>query len=121
MSITLTHYDDVVIVSTRGKLMGGKETDDYHQMVKDLLEGGKSKIVADMSKIKWINSKGLGMLMGCFTSCKNAGGNFKIAGAVEKVKSLFMITKLLTIFDAFDTIDEAVESYKSEKESCGKR
>jgi anti-sigma B factor antagonist len=117
MSITITHYDDVVILSTKGNLMGGKETDDYHQMVKDLLEGGKTKIIADLSKVKWMNSKGLGMLMGCFTSCKNAGGNFKVAGAAEKVKSLLMITKLLTIFDAFDTVDEAVVSYKLEAES----
>ena len=112
MSVKFTYYDDIVIVSAKGNLMGGKETDDYHQMVKDLISGGKNKIVADLSKVKWINSKGLGMLMGCYTSCKNAGGDFKIAGATEKVKSLLMITKLLTLFDAFETIDDAVESFK---------
>lgn len=111
MSVKFTYYDDIVIVSAKGDLMGGKETDDYHQMVKDLISG-ENKIVADLSKVKWMNSKGLGMLMGCYTSCKNAGGNFKIAGGTEKVKSLLMITKLLTIFDAFDTIDDAVESFK---------
>lgn len=41
MSVKFTYYDDIVIVSAKGDLMGGKETDDYHQMVKDLISGEK--------------------------------------------------------------------------------
>lgn len=112
MSVILTYYNDVVIVSARGNLMGGKETSDYHQTVKDLISGGSVKIVADLSKVKWMNSKGLGMLMACYTSCTNAGGSLKIAGATEKAKSLLMMTKLLTIFEAYDTTEQAVASFK---------
>ncbi|MFH1941925.1 MAG: STAS domain-containing protein [bacterium] len=112
MTVTFSYYDEVVIVSTRKNLMGGKETEEFHQTVKDMISGNHAKIVADLSRVKWMNSKGLGALMACFTSCRKAGGDFKIAGATEKAKSLLMITKLLTIFDAFDTTEEAVRSFK---------
>jgi len=111
MSYKITYYNDIAIVTAKGSLMGGKETTDYHQLVKDLISGKNVKIVADLAQVKWINSKGLGMLMACFTSCKNVGGDFKIVGATEKVKSLLMMTKLLTIFESFETIDEAVASF----------
>lgn len=111
MSYNIVYYNDVAIVSAKGKLMGGNETKEYHDLVKELISNGINKIVSDLSKVKWMNSKGLGMLMACFTSCKNAGGNFKISGATEKTKSLLMITKLMTIFESYDNTDDAVESF----------
>jgi len=114
MSVKITYYDDVVIVAAKGNLMGGKETTDYQQMIKELIEGGYKKFVADLSKVKWMNSKGLGMLMACYTSCKNVGGNLKIAGATEKAQSLFMMTKLITIFESYDSVDYAVAKFKKE-------
>ena len=92
--------------------MGGVETDACHEKVKALVSGGMKKIVVDLSKVKWMNSKGLGMLMACYTTLTNAGGQLKIAGATEKTNSLLMMTKLITIFDAYNTTDEAVENFK---------
>ena len=112
MAVKINSQGDIYIVTVRGKLMGGKETDECHLAVKNLLTNGHKKIVADLSKVKWVNSKGLGMLMACYTSCKNADGNFKIAGASKKTNSLFMITKLITIFETYKTVDEAVASFK---------
>lgn len=111
MSVKITYYNDIAIVSAKANLMGGKETEEYRDTVKELVSGGNNKIVADLTKVKWINSKGLGMLMACFTSCKNAEGDFKVMGATEKVRSLLMMTKLLTIFDAFDNMEDAVASF----------
>ena len=103
--------DNIAVVCVKGKLMGGKETDACHLTVKDAIGQGYNQVVADLSHVKWVNSKGLGMLMACFTSCKNAGGDFKLAGATEKTRSLLMMTKLLTVFDAFDTVDEAIAAF----------
>ena len=112
MSVKTEVKGDVAVIQVKGKLMGGAETDECHVCVKDFIAGGNKNIVADLSHVKWVNSKGLGMLMACFTSLKNAGGEFKIAGATEKTKSLLMITKLLTIFECYDKVDEAVASFK---------
>lgn len=112
MSVKTEQKGNVVILHVKGKLMGGKETDECHLKVKDFIAEGQKNIVADLSKVAWVNSRGLGMLMACFTSLKNAEGNFKIAGATKKTKSLLMLTKLLTIFECFDKVDEAVASFK---------
>ncbi|HHS13155.1 MAG TPA: anti-sigma factor antagonist [bacterium] len=111
MQVKIRMAKDVVVVGIKGNLMGGKETDACHQKVKDLLQEGKKKIVADLSNVKWINSKGLGMLMACLTSVRNAKGVFKISGSSDKVKSMLMITKLITIFQTYNSVDEAVDSF----------
>jgi len=112
MKIGVKNYEDVYVLSLKGKLMGGPETTAVHDKVKELIEEDKKKVVLDLSKVKWMNSSGLGVIMGCFTSLKNAGGELKICGATEKVKSLFMITKLVTLFESYKNVKEAVESFK---------
>jgi anti-sigma B factor antagonist len=58
-----------------------------------------------------MNSTGLGALMSSLTTVKNAEGELKIARATDKVKSLFMVTKLITIFDSYDSIEDALNSF----------
>ncbi len=113
MNVKVKMYDDVAVLTIKGNLMGGKETDSCHLKVKELLQDGSKKIVADLSRVKWMNSKGLGMLMACFTSTKNSGASFRLCCISEKVNSLLMITKLITIFECFDTVEEAVTSFSS--------
>lgn len=104
-------HGDVAVLELKGKLMGGPETAAIHEKVKDLVGNKVNKIVIDLGKVKWMNSSGLGALMGSLTTTKNSGGELKLAKVTEKVKSLFMITKLVTIFETFESIDEAVSSF----------
>ncbi len=112
MSIKVKMEKDIAVLTIKGKLMGGDETRDVHEKVKEILEAGSKKMVIDLSKVKWLNSTGLGTLMACLTSVTNAGGQLKICGADEKVKSVFMITKLMTVFEHYSSQDEAVSSFK---------
>ncbi len=111
MQIKETMHAEVAVLELKGKLMGGPETTAIHDKVKDLVENKVNKIVIDLGKVKWMNSSGLGALMGSLTTARNSGGDVKLAKVTEKVKSLFMITKLITIFETFDGVDEAVQSY----------
>ena len=104
---------DVAVLSVSGNLMGGNETQEIHTVVKSLIADGIKKVVIDLSKVKWLNSQGLGVLMASFTSLRNANGNLRIAGATDKVNSLLMITQLITIFDNYETVDRAVATFKS--------
>ncbi len=103
---------DVAVLELKGKLMGGDETTEIHVKIKDLINSGAKKVVADVGRVSWMNSTGLGTLMGAMTSLRNAGGDLKLANITEKVESLFVITKLVTIFDTFETVDEAVAAFK---------
>ncbi len=111
MAVKENMVGDVAVITVSGKLMGGGETWDVHTKIKGLIENGSKKVVVDISKVKWMNSQGLGMLMSCYSSLKNAEGQLKIAGATEKVNSLFMITQMITIFDTYETADRAVASF----------
>ncbi len=98
-------------LSLKGKLMGGPETQAVHEKVKELAENDISKVVIDLGKVKWMNSSGLGAIMGAMTTLKNAGGELKLANVTEKVQSLFIITKLITIFETHESVDDAVKSF----------
>ncbi len=105
------HYEAVVI-ELKGNVMGGPETQEFHDLIKKLLSEGKKNIIVDLGSVKFMNSTGLGMLIGAFTSVKNAGGRFVLANATEKIESLLVITKLITIFENYDSVEKALESIK---------
>jgi len=111
MQINEQRQGDVAILSLKGKLMGGPETQAVHAKVKELAENKVLKVVIDLGSVKWMNSSGLGAIMGSMTTLKNAGGELKLASVTERVKSLFIITKLITIFDTYESIDEAVSNF----------
>lgn len=111
MAIKEQMRGDVAVVTLKGKLMGGPETQAIHEKVKELVENGVRKVAIDLGKVKWMNSTGLGALMGAMTTLRNHNGELKLANVTDKVQSLFMITKLITIFETYESVDEAVESF----------
>jgi anti-sigma B factor antagonist len=113
MQIKEQMKDDVAVLELKGKLMGGPETMAIHEKIKELIGRGHNKVVINLSKVAWMNSTGLGALMSSLTSLKNADGDLKLVGVTEKVKSLLMVTKLITIFDHFDTEEQAIAAFKS--------
>lgn len=101
----------VSILELKGKLMGAPETTEIHQRVKELVANGVKKVVIDLGGVTWMNSSGIGMLMSALSTVRNAGGELKVARATEKVKSLFIITKIITTFEHYDSVEEAVASF----------
>jgi len=105
---------DVAILSLSGKMMGGPETAELQESVKSLISDNITKVIVDLAKVKWMNSSGLGSLMGALTSMRNADGDLKLANVTEKVQSLLMITQLMTIFKTYNSVDRAVASFLKE-------
>lgn len=112
MAIKEKMQGEVAVLTLSGKLMGGPETMEVHEKVKQLVGNKVKKIVIDLGKVKWMNSSGLGALIGSLTTTKSAGGELKLANVTDKVQSLFMITKLITIFETFESVDKAIASFK---------
>lgn len=100
-----------VVVTLKGSLMGGPEAQDFKDDIKKLIDEDKKNVVADLSRVKFMNSSGLGILISALTTLRNAGGDLKISGASEKIESLLMVTKLITVFDHHKTLDEAIAAY----------
>ncbi len=111
MKIKEKIQNNVAILTISGNMMGGPDTQTLHDKVKSLIADGIHNVVIDLRKVKWLNSSGLGVLMSCWGSLKNAGGNLKLANVAEKVHSILMITKLVQFFDTFDSVDRALASF----------
>lgn len=111
MSVKERFEDDIAIIAVSGNLMGGPETAAVHEKVREVVGKSYKKLVIDLSGVKWINSSGLGALMGSMTTMKNADGEMKLANVSERILSLFMITKLVTIFETYDSADKAIGSF----------
>lgn len=104
-------YSDVKVLSIKGKLMGPPETDHMHDRIKKILDTEVKNIVLDLKHVSWLASAGLGSIMRCVMTVRNAGGDLKLAGLSEKVLNIFLITKLDGVIDTFDSVNEAVDSY----------
>ncbi|MFA5806465.1 MAG: STAS domain-containing protein [Melioribacteraceae bacterium] len=101
-----------VVIELKGNVMGGPEAQEFSDLLHKLLEESKKNIIIDLAETKFMNSSGLGMLISGYTTVKNGGGAMKLANATEKIESLLVITKLITIFEHFTSVDEAVNSFK---------
>ncbi len=111
MKLKTREQDHVAIIEVKGKVMGGPDATVFQDEVKAQIAKGHKKFIFDLGGVDWMNSSGLGILIGAFTTIKNAGGELKLANVTEKIQSLFMITKLVTIFDSYDSVDSALKSF----------
>jgi len=102
---------DVAIIHVSGKLMGGPESENLRNEIKRLLDDDNKKFVINLKGVPWINSTGLGALMAVYTSVQRSEGTLKLCHVSDRIQSLFMITKLLTIFDTYPTEKEAIASF----------
>lgn len=103
---------DVGILTLKGKLMGFPETEDLHGEIRAFLGQGITKIVVDLSGISWMNSMGVGALMRCLTTVRNKEGDLCLIGLTDKVRSIFVMTQLIRIFNIFESEKQAIESFK---------
>jgi anti-sigma B factor antagonist len=101
---------DVVIINVAGKIMGGDETTLFHGKIHEYITANKKNIVIDLKSVDWMNSVGLGMLISALTTVKNAGGRLVLAN-ITKIESILTITRLISVFEHYDSRDEAVKSF----------
>jgi anti-sigma B factor antagonist len=101
----------VAVLQPKGKIMGGPDATLLHEKLHECLENGQRKVVIDLSQVDWMNSTGLGILISGLTTLRNNGGELKLANVTDKIQSLLTITKLVTVFEAFDSVDDAINSF----------
>lgn len=111
MTLKEKQIRDIVVFELSGKVMGGPEASAFKQRLYSLVDEGKTKVIADLSDVSWMNSSGLGILISGLTTLRNNGGDLKLVGVTGKIESLLIITKLIKIFDSFATIEEAVSNF----------
>jgi anti-sigma B factor antagonist len=101
----------VAIVTLDGTMLGGPDAAEINDTLHKLIAAKKKKVVIDLGAVSLMNSSGLGILIGGVTTMRNAGGDLKLAAVSPKVMNLLTITKLVSVFEVFDSVKSAVESY----------
>ena len=104
-------YNAVVLVLS-GKLVGGPFMQEMNETLHKLIDEGKKNIVVDMSGVSLVTSSGIGIMISAHTTMKNAEGNIKFCHFSDRVRGVLSITKLDSVFDYFETVDEALKSFE---------
>lgn len=111
MKSKLVEKYNAVVIELKGNVMGGDDTKEFNELIHNLIKEDKKNVVVDLSNVKFMNSSGLGMLISGLTTMKRENGHLKLANVGEKIESLLIITKLITIFESYESVDEAVKSF----------
>jgi anti-sigma B factor antagonist len=111
MKFKTSEVYNAAVISFTGKLMGGPDAVDFHNKISEYLESGKKNIILEMSDVKYVNSSGIGNIVRAFSTVKEAGGKLKLAGVSDKVEGVLSITKLLSIFELFNSVEDAAKSF----------
>jgi anti-sigma B factor antagonist len=101
----------VSILDIHGRIVLGEEIHQLRDAVRELLKQDKKKIILNLANVDYIDSSGVGELVGSFTTVRNAGGELKLLNLTEKVKDILYVTKLYTVFDIKDDEFHAVKSF----------
>jgi anti-sigma B factor antagonist len=103
---------DVVVLEVSGKVMGGPDSEKFKTLIAGLIEEKVKKLLIVLSDVPWMNSSGVGILISAYTSMRNAGAGVKFLNINERVKSILMVTKLLTVFESYYSEEDAMASFR---------
>lgn len=103
--------DGVSVLDLSGKIVLGEGDVQIKERIKDLLADGQRRILLNLGNVSYMDSAGLGSLIGSYTTVKREGGQLKLVNLTRRIKDLLAITKLITVFDTYDNEKEAVASF----------
>ena len=113
MNYSVSEQDDIVIISLTGKIMGGPEATEINEKFNQLIDEKKLKVVIDLNEVEWMNSSGLGILIGAVSLYKNNDGQLRLIHVSDRIQNLLKITKLAGIFETSNSLEEAISSFKN--------
>ena len=111
LKLTTRTVQDILVLNCDGRIVFGEESAELRDNVKALIAQNK-KIVLNLGGVSYIDSGGLGTLVALYTTAHNSGGSIKLCNLTQRVGDLLQVTKLLTIFEVYETEEEAIPSFR---------
>ena len=112
MSLDVRTVGDITILSPKGMLLGGKETDELQGKIKSLAESGNNKLLINLGQTSFMNSVSLGVLIAGHSNYAKRNAKMKLCAVDKKIQNIFVVTKLSLVFDVHETEDAAVKSFR---------
>ncbi len=111
LKMRVRDVDGVAVVDCAGRIVFGDEAASLRETVRKVISENK-RVVLNLAEVSYIDSGGLGTLVGLYTTARAAGGNVKLASLTHRVDDILQVTKLLTVFDVYDDEKQALASYR---------
>jgi anti-sigma B factor antagonist len=111
MTINERKSGDVTILDVDGKILLGEGDVQLKRKIDELIERKETKLVINLANVPYMDSGGLGEIVRSYTTVKRAGGELKLLNATKRISDLLTITKLITVFEVFETEPDAVKSF----------
>lgn len=113
MKTYLTPIDigDVTVIDIVGRLTLGVETGEFRDLIHELRDAGRQKLLLDLTQVSYIDSSGMAELVSAYVTLRKQGGAVKLLNLTKQVRNLLHITKLSTIFEVFEDRSEALRSF----------
>jgi anti-sigma B factor antagonist len=111
LKITGKDVNGITVLQLEGKIILGEESNTLRERVRNLLGDNKRSIVMNMGNVTYIDSAGLGTLVAAFHSARNQGAVLKLSNLGQKFQEVLQVTKLLTVFEVFDSEAAAIQSF----------
>src|SRR3954447_11771895 len=111
MQIDERTIGDVLVLDVKGRITLGEGDELLKDKINSLLNQGFKKIVLNLAGVPYIDSAGLGEIVRTYTTVSRQGGSLKLLNLTKRITDLLSITKLLTVFETFDSESEAVKSF----------
>jgi len=106
---------NVTILSPKGYLTGGDETDELDQKIQSLSEAGNKNLIINLGETQHLNSTALGVLIKAHTNYVRRGGQVKLCAVDKRIENIFVITKLSLVFDVYPNEEQAIASFAESK------
>ena len=113
MQIEERNTGDVVLLDLEGKITLCEGDELLKDKVNSLVNQGHKKIILNLADVPYIDSAGLGEVVRTYTTVSRQGGSLKLLNLTKRITDLLSITKLLTVFETFDSENEAVRSFSA--------
>jgi anti-sigma B factor antagonist len=113
MEIESRVVGDVIILDLKGKMTLGEGDELLKDKVNSLAHQGHRKLVLNLAGVPYVDSAGLGEIVRTYTTLSRLGGSLKLLNLTKRIRDLLSITKLLTVFETFESEDDAVRSFSS--------
>jgi anti-sigma B factor antagonist len=111
MTIEERPTEGVMILDLKGKLTIGEDVELVKDKINSLIQQGEKKLLLNLAEVPYVDSAGLGEIVRTYTTVNRQGGSLKLLHLTKRIEDLLAITKLLTVFDTFDSEQEAISSF----------
>jgi anti-sigma B factor antagonist len=113
MQIEERNVGDVKVLDLKGKITLGEGDELLKDKVNSLVNQGNKKIVLNLAEVPYIDSAGLGEIVRTYTTVSRQGGSLKLLNLTKRITDLLAITKLLTVFETFESENDAIKSFSA--------